>query len=352
MHQHTHYASVRLAHHIKRSILTLCRHLLGKKSWNVYSAANRERVAQDEALAEAAARDDELRQKNRDSETTIELLRNGKNLPGSLKLSDQEKLLIKATTNLRASVKDTRKRKRKPGEDDTDADLRHAKEKTENHEAASDKAIVRLRPTDSKDADAPLMDRRGNINLFPESKPTVEKQLSRSEKNKEQERQKNAEQNQGTHLTDVLGRNGSKPAWYLDKDGTVKDSVGRDVWGNEDPRQQERQAQRITTSDPLAFMKQAQKQLKQVHRDRKEREQELEQLKSRRTREETEFEDFSLDAPSQRNDRRRERPDHKHHRQRSRSRSKERSSKHSRRRRERSRSPSNRHHNHRRRSRS
>jgi hypothetical protein len=239
-------------------------------------------VARDEALAEAEARDVEQDRKYRDSEATIGRLRD--------QTSDEkakEKLLIEATKGLRDSKRDSRKRKRLPGEDDTDRDLRHAKDRT----TIQDKGVVKMRPTDD---DAPLVDRQGNISLFPESS----KKERRSEISKEKARQKEAEETHGTHLTDALGRKGSKSTWYLDKDGAVKDSQGRDVWGNEDPRRQQRQSQRMTSADPLAFMKKAQVQLKEVQRERESRETELRYMKSRQDDDIDDIDDFSLEKPT------------------------------------------------------
>lgn len=202
--------------------------------------------------------------------------------------------MLAATTNLRDSKRDIRKSKRLPGEDDTDRDLRYAKERA-GAEESSDKSVVRLRPTRNNDADAPIIDRKGNINLFPEIKPDAAKTFRQSEKEREKERQTHAEENYGMHLKDVWGRKDPSGTWYMDKDGVVKDSAGTDVWGNEDPRRRERQVQRVTSSDPLAFMKRAQKQLKEVHRERSDREAELEEFRSRRSRDKGGLDGFSLD---------------------------------------------------------
>jgi hypothetical protein len=256
-------------------------------------------VARDEAIAEAAARDEERQRKDRESEATISLLRDRSHSAldkSQIESSEQDKQLLTATSNLRDSRRDSRKRKRLPGEDDTDRDLRYAKERTGDEEK-EDKAVIRLRPTKLEDTQAPITDQRGNINLFPERKPEATKISRQSELEREKEKQRNTDENYGMHLKDVLGRKDSKGTWYLDKDGVVKDSVGRDVWGNEDPRRQTRQAERITSSDPLAFMKKAQKQLKEVQRDRMEREVDLEQLRSRQLQEQADLDDFSLDEP-------------------------------------------------------
>jgi hypothetical protein len=161
--------------------------------------------------------------------------------------------------------------------------------------AAADSAVVRLRPMKEEDAAAPITDRKGNINLFPELRPDVPKKSRQSEQSREKERRKAEEEDHGMHLKAAWGRKDPNRTWYLDKDGAVKDAEGKDVWGNEDAHRQERQAKRINSSDPLAFMKKAQRQLKEVQRDRKERDAELEDLRSRNSREKDELEGFSLD---------------------------------------------------------
>jgi hypothetical protein len=308
---------------------------LPKKSWNVYSAENRARVARDKALAEATARDAERERKDRDSEATIGLLRDRAHSiadESRSKLSEQDKLLLEATKNLRDSTRENRKRKRLPGEDDTDRDLRYAKERGDGL-SNTDKAVVRLRPSKEADAAAPITDRRGNINLFPETRPEVAKHARQSEQDKERGKRKAEEENYGMHLKDAWGRKDTKGAWYLDKDGAVKDAEGRDVWGNEDAHRHERQTQRVNSSDPLAFMNKAQKQLKEVQRDRKERETELEELMAKHSREKDEFENFSLDGgPSSQysgrrpggGERQRKHGYRHHHRQRSKSRERDR----------------------------
>lgn len=238
-------------------------------------------------------------------------------------LSEQDRLIIKATAGLTSSrdSKD-RKRKRINGEDDTDRDLRYAREE---QEAQSARKVAKLRGTKPSEIDAPMIDSRGYINLFPEHKqPRNHSPRRVSELEKERKSQREAEEIGGMPLKDALGRrSGGNDAWYLDKDGSVKDKIGRDVWGNEDPRRLERQARRIVSSDPLAFMKQAQAQIKEGRREREERQYEM---RIARAREEREFDDFSLDARRSRRDHDRRRDDHRksHRRRRSRSRSRDR----------------------------
>lgn len=83
-----------------------------------------------------------------------------------------------------------------------------------------------------------------------------------------------AGQDAGVRLTDALGYSvNARQPWY----GTApiegrfeSNSMGRDVWGNEDPRRQQREEQRVSANDPLAAMKRGVKQLRKAESERKE----------------------------------------------------------------------------------
>lgn len=65
----------------------------------------------------------------------------------------------------------------------------------------------------------------------------------------------------------------NKSPWYVGADRGVYDkqeTVGRDVWGNEDPRRREREQQRISSNDPLLAMKQGIKKLRENEKEKKE----------------------------------------------------------------------------------
>jgi hypothetical protein len=118
----------------------------------------------------------------------------------------------------------------------------------------------------------------------------------------------------GMRFVDAAGRgkDNSSP-WYstLSNNGSyASQDVGKDVWGNADPRRQEREKQRVDANDPLAAMKRGVKQLREAESNRKawmdQRERDLnevEQLakKERRRRrkrdnDEDSLEGFDLDA--------------------------------------------------------
>ena len=160
-----------------------------------------------------------------------------------------------------------RKRRRIAGEDDTERDLRLAKEdwdKAHSHGAKSSKR--------KKTSDAPLTDQAGHINLFP-----VEHSHGRGPKNNEAEaenaRKKKEYEDQYTmRFSNAAGFKQAvdqKP-WYFD--GTTvneenRETGGKDVWGNEDSTRKMRESIRVATEDPLAMMQKGVQNLRQVEKE-------------------------------------------------------------------------------------
>lgn len=184
-----------------------------------------------------------------------------------------------------------KKRRRLAGEDDTDRDIRFARE-----DAAQ--AVTRTSREDQKQSasrgnDAPLLDNTGHVNLFP-----LEAGREPAEKNPEAEREsadkKRSYEDQYTmRFSNAAGFKqsaGQKP-WYSSAREVVAsgDMPSKDVWGNEDPMRRERDMARMDANDPLAAMKRGVRQLKSVEQERKkwneERSQELEDLKAAQRRE-------------------------------------------------------------------
>lgn len=222
-----------------------------------------------------------------------------------------------------------RKSRRLAGEDDTDRDLRLARE---NNEAAekSTKALA----TTSKRSDAPLTDSKGHINLFPDEGPkrkapkNAEAEAETAKKKKEYEDQYTMRFSNAAGFKESIGQ---KP-WYssagnIQKEQDTEESVSKDVWGNEDPRRKERAQMRLSTDDPMAIIQKGVSGLRQVEKERKrwqaERHNEMKDLiesekrheKKKRKREEdkNDLEDFNLDDSAGK-------VKHKNHRQRHRSR--------------------------------
>jgi hypothetical protein len=345
-------------------------HLLGKKSWNVYNADNVDRVRRDEADARAREEAADQLMQEQDAERRIALLR-GEKSPALPAVVDESRGINEneRAHGSRQSDGRERKRRRLKGEDDTEREMRYAREDAE----AGSRMRDSFKQIKSKDAaaldDAPLQDRRGHIQLVPAPEEGRGREEKSSKEEKTSQRKKSdEEQSQGMRFSDAAGyRKGMDKPWYTassnnrdrhDNHKSTSELVlaevqGKDVWGNEDPRRVDRERQRVTSSDPFAMMQQAQKQLKRSEGDREkwqaERDREMQQLKdedrkrrhernhesrrSRRREDETDGpEGFSLDEPakeanshpSDRDGSRRHRHSRRHRsRDRSRSRSRE-----------------------------
>ena len=171
----------------------------------------------------------------------------------------------------RGEPRHDRKRRRLAGEDDTDRDLRLARE---NNEAAlrSTQALAKSKQS----SDAPLTDHRGHINLFP-----VEGSKRHAPKNEEAEaeaakKKKEFEDQYTMRFSNAAGFKqsvGQKP-WYSLMNtagdvGETEETVSKDVWGNEDPRRKEREKMRLVSDDPMAAIQKGVSQLRQVERERR-----------------------------------------------------------------------------------
>lgn len=210
------------------------------------------------------------------------------------------------------SHKGERKRRRIAGEDDTDRDLRCAREDQEERNAS--KADLQL--TQKKTSDAPLMDRQGHINLFPmegsrhNAPKNAEVEAEKAKKKKEYEDQYTMRFSNAAGFKQSIGE---KP-WYQSI-GTAQDDavevLSKDVWGNDDPRRKERERMRVAADDPMAAIQRGVTQLREMERERKqwreERDRETRSLadadkrsrrKTKRKHEDDDLEGFSLDAPA------------------------------------------------------
>jgi len=212
------------------------------------------------------------------------------------------------------------------GEDDTDRDLRLAREDAAENEL--------LRQQQQEEAgrkhtnnDAPLIDHAGHIQLF--AAPSV--RGIRAEKNAEAEaekkkREREFEDQYTMRFSNAAGfRTGIKDQpWYatgreeVGYTGTEElepqalAALGKDAFGRRDDGRNRRDEVRLQTTDPMALMKRAQVKLKEVGREReiwameKKRElREMEEMRERHARrskpkrwrtDENDLEGFSLDA--------------------------------------------------------
>jgi hypothetical protein len=197
----------------------------------------------------------------------------------------------------RETDRDDRKRRRLAGEDDTDRDIRVAST-VSGPVAHNHAAVLKLRKSTSE---APLTDDAGNINLFPIDIREAMKCEKNAEAEKEKKTKERALEDQYTmRFSNAAGKNGLQRPWYASAASRPEDVAqhamatyrgleNRDVWGNDDPRRQQREQVRVATNDPLASMNRAQMQLKNLRESRKkwiaERDQELGELRAVEERE-------------------------------------------------------------------
>jgi hypothetical protein len=283
-------------------------HLLGKKSWNVYNQENIERVRRDEARAEAEAIREERSKQDVESERRLAVLRSGQSEVTSGQgtgTSDQN------------TVSESAKQHRWPEDDDHSATSKpdHARRKPSGHNTS-------LRTfNDSSQSEAGGT--RGSRNASSSTRDAGSESY-----------------NHGMRLSDApgYGTSGHQP-WYNTApiEGKYPSvDIGKDVWGNEDPRRKEREQQRVDSNDPLAAMKRGVRQLRKAEADRDEwkaqRERDLNEVEElarkehkhrrhrrRRSSDDESLENFDLDgdkatgrANSVKRHNRRHRDDHSH----------------------------------------
>lgn len=310
-------------------------HLLGKKSWNVYNASNVARVRRDEEAAAAREEAREQRLEDEDAARRMAVLRGEDPPPPPPQVhSDDDKGYPPDTDRSgRHGSGGGRKRKRR-GEDDTDFEMRVARERAEAGSRAAELLAGGGGPREGEGArgamDAPLVGADGHIALF--AAPDEREARRAEERAAKRRREVDEREKDAMRFADAAGRGGDGLAeagpWYLrdGKDKGKERGVGKggsgpqfegptkDVWGREDPRRRDREKARLDASDPLAMMKRGAAKVREVEKDRRrdaeERARELKALRKeerrrekKRRREGTDrdgddLEGFSLDAPS------------------------------------------------------
>ncbi|KAJ5382707.1 hypothetical protein N7517_000618 [Penicillium concentricum] len=320
-------------------------HLLGKKSWNVYNVDNVARVRRDEAQAKAREEEDERVMQEVDAERRIKILR-GERPPTPPPASSLSEPGAQSDRKSASDAGGFRKRRRVAGEDDTDRDIRYAREDAAQAVAKREELMLASRKADT--AQAPIIDKAGHINLFPvasaktEKNPEAEAEVAR--KKRSYEDQYTMRFSNAAGFKETIGR---KP-WYssAEQNATAPGSMPeKDAWGNEDPRRKERTQARMSANDPLAAIKRGVRQLKTTEQERKrwndEKRREIENLKAEEARQPSNrrrrspsadsLDGFKLDAPDREREKDRRSSDrhHRRHRDRSRDRAHHRSRHHS-----------------------
>lgn len=311
----------------------------------MYNKDNIAKVRQDEARAKVQEEEDGRRMQELDAERRIQILRDPES---SLAAPPPPLDTTEKVTTREKKQGDTRHRKRRKlaGENDTDRDIRLAKEDALHSEEKLHKPIVHKPKPEN---DAPIVDKSGHISLFPAESSHRKDREKNPEAEAEAAKKKREFEDQYTmRFSNAAGFKkdiGGAP-WYSssvqDVAAQSHEAPSKDVWGNEDPRRQERNKQRMNANDPLAAIKKGVRQLREVEQERnkwqEERDRDLRALKReekesrrhrrhRRKASDDDLEDFRLDDNPDEDDRRKRR---RHSRRRERQ-SGERSSRHSRR---------------------
>ncbi|KIV94861.1 hypothetical protein PV10_02585 [Exophiala mesophila] len=250
-------------------------HLLGKKSWNVYNPANIERVRRDEAEAKKQEEKAERKARQDEADDRLAILR------GDKQGGPTERDIVEGSVDHRRS-----KKRKLIGEDDTDRDIRLAQQS----QAQSNTSLQSTLHRGQGDRAISLTDKKGNFSLIPQSQSQVQSQpRSRVDDNP-------------THFylsSAATGQTstGLHQPWYK-----IPKGEDQTQWGSTSPRRQEREAERLSTNDPLALMKRGVKKLRESERERQ-------QWREQRERDLREVEDMA-----RRERRRKERQDHHHNR--------------------------------------
>lgn len=203
----------------------------------------------------------------------------------------------------------SRKRKR-TGEDDTDFEMRLARERAEAGRkiAADISGGSRAGEAATKGAEVQIVDGRGHIDLVGAPPPSSGKEKN-DEYEREKERKKRELEDQYTmRFSNATGRDGfaAGDPWYAKSDSRSRtaaastkeeraaevgsEATSKNVWGNDDPKRKERETQRLASNDPLAMMKVGAKKVREIEKERRkyneEKEQELRDLRREERREE------------------------------------------------------------------
>lgn len=312
-------------------------HLLGKKSWHVYNAANVARVRRDEAAAALVEEEREKQMQVEDAERRTRLLRGevvedlkpvGSLVPGEDGKAAEESLdgrdedsrrcvVDRASTRQQdgqhrkpelgdgdgygALLKlDRRRKRRRYNEDDTDRDLRLAREDMATREEARERAsdgidgfglVQRTTTTEDRGrsegqgGDVSLVDERGHISLFPA--PLEQREAKHRPKAKTSSKDNTDStvdgEEVGMRFSDAAGYGKRVRApWYAGASSSASNDGSTTLPQNK-PRHDGAKHARSkhhtsnsnsrppltsATADPMAAMAAAQAQLKQAARDR------------------------------------------------------------------------------------
>ena len=158
----------------------------------------------------------------------------------------------------------SRKRRKLAGEDDTDRDIRYAREDAMEHSSRAD-------PRQSVISDQPIIDSTGHINLIPieqsrKHEKNIEVEAEKAKKIRELEDQYTMRFSNAAGFKQSLDN-----PWYSSSQAGshAQDIPSKDIWGNEDPSRRKRAKARLDMNDPLASMRKGVKQLREAEKLRR-----------------------------------------------------------------------------------
>lgn len=193
----------------------------------------------------------------------------------------------------------TKRKRKRAGEDDTDFEMRMVREKAEiGEKVAGELAMGATGGPKKREVD--IIGKDGHIDLVGAPPPTTG-----NEKNPEHEREvakkkREMEDQYTMRFSNAAGRDGFSAGspWYAKSGGRSTSTIPtkeeldaevgmeaptKDVWGNEDPKRKLREAQRLSSTDPLAMMKIGAKKVREIEKERRkendERQRELKELR-------------------------------------------------------------------------
>ena len=251
----------------------------------MYNTDNIARVRRDEAAAKAAEEAEDQRMQEVDAQRRLAILRGEAPLPledtaDPIPTEDVEAKAWRADPSLRGH---NRRKRKRFGEDDTDFELRIAKER--HHEP-----LQGLEPRRKTISSAPITDRNGHIDLFGDEKARAHAEKNEEAEKESRKKKREYEDQYTMRFSNAAGRDGHQNPWYSKPEDPLVELPMKNAWGKDDPRRRERDAQRIMSNDPLAMMKSGASKVRALKQERKklqeEREAEIGQMiKEERRRE-------------------------------------------------------------------
>lgn len=238
------------------------------------------RVHRDEEQAKAREEEEERRMQEIDAERRIQILRGERprslSPPRPIAPSEEKQNEPHRRSEADLGASRHRKRRRIAGEDDTDRDMRFAREDAAMNNAKRDELLSSQHKRSDRDAHVSITDGAGHINLFTEDMSRDLRAHKNAEAEAEKSKKKRALEHQYTmRFSNAAGFKESvgKTPWYSSNTANEKETTdappSTDVWGNEDPMRQERDKARMNANDPLAAMRAGVRGLKKAQQERK-----------------------------------------------------------------------------------